>query len=116
MSFEKYLQDQLGISGGVKAHDTKFLELCVKKLKRRHFTLEEIIRKNLDRERVIYVYIGSFGFPSRKAPPLEQRIRLLKSAFARMVDEGLLRRDRWMKDDAVHYTITDECEEGFKNV
>lgn len=116
MSFEKYLQDELGIYDGAKVHDTMFLEQCVKKLKCRHFTLEEIIRKNLDQKHVIYVYIGSFGLPSRKAPPLEHRIRLLKSALARMVDEGLLRRDRWMKDDAVHYSITDECVKGFKNI
>lgn len=119
MSFEKYLQDELGFYGGVKAHDTKFLELCVKKLKRRHFTLDEIIRKNLDQNKSfigVYVYFNSSGLPSRKAPPLEQRIRLLKSALARMVDEGLLHRDRWMKDGAVHYTITDECVKGFKNM
>ena len=114
MSFEKYLKDELGIYVGAKAHDTRFLETCVEKLKRRSFTLEDVIRKNLDRKYIIYAYHGSYGPPSKKAPPLERRIQLLKVALARMVDEGLLRRDHWMKDNAVHYTITDECVETFK--
>ena len=110
MSFAKYLEDELGVYGGAKAHDTKFLEMCVEKLEKRDFTLEEIIRKNLDQKHIIYIYTGSFG-----TPPLEHRIRLLKSAFARMVDEGLLRWDRWEIDSAVHYTITNECVKDFKN-
>lgn len=114
MSFEKYLKE-LGIFGGAKSHDSEFLEACFKVLRKRHFTLGEIIRMNLDQKYIIYAHNGSFGLPSCKAPPLEHRIRLLKSAFARMVDEGLLCRDRWGVDGAVHYTITDECVKSFND-
>ncbi len=103
MSFEKYLQDELGIYDGAKAHDTFFLKMCIEKLKRRHFTLDDIIRKNLDRKCIIYVYLES-----SKAPQLEDRVRLLKFAFLRMTEEGLLRRDRWGVDGLVHYSITAE--------
>ena len=104
MSFESYLKDELGIYDGAEAHDIGFLKMCTEKLKRKHFTLDDIIRKNLDRKYIIYAYLGA----SSKAPPLEDRIKLLKFAFLRMIDEGLLRRDRWGIDGLVHYSITTE--------
>jgi hypothetical protein len=98
------LKDELGIYDGAKAHDIGFLKMCIEKLERSHFTLDDIIRKNLDRKYIIYAYFGA----SRKAPPLEDRIKLLQFAFLRMIDEGLLRRDRWGIDGLVHYSITTE--------
>jgi hypothetical protein len=113
MSFDKFLQE-MGIYDGAKKHDTSFLKLCFKKLGKRCFKLEDIFRKNIDQKYIIYAYLGRFGLPATEAPPLEHRIKLLKFALARMVEEGLLQKFTTWKDGHVYYFITEECLKSFQ--
>lgn len=102
MSFEKYLQE-LGVDTSAKNHDKFVLRFCSDKLGKRSFTLDDIIRKNIDRTVVIYMYTPQNR--RQLVPPIELRVKLLKFSFARMCNEGLLRTCK--VDNITHYTIVE---------
>ncbi len=102
MSFEKYLQE-LGIDTSAKSHDKFVLGVCSDKLSKRSFTMDDIIRANIDAKVLMYMYIPQDR--RKTVPDIELRIKLLKFAFARMCDEGLLRMRK--VDNITHYTIVE---------